>query len=278
MENFIEFCTDYKVLFEITSSVATAIAVFIGLVTLLEVRRQRETTYKPQLIIEEFLFELNTSKYPFKIINNGLNEFIGVNTGSEVKLYLNSLNIGFATASNIEFEFGCDIDKYLKIISDYNKKLDNGLTKNDFEKINLQFSKKQGMILVESKSSKSIGSAISTKHLVYSNYLLPATIQPNPLRLEVPSYILFLHQVLFYYQLNSNFELLDDFKFNVKASYLDISNKRHFKNFNLVITLGLKRSDTTKFKINLNLDKKSILTGLKFWNKKPSYIIINYPD
>ncbi|WNM18600.1 hypothetical protein [Flavobacterium capsici] len=254
MEILNSFCTEYLNLFTIISSIATAIAVGIGLYTLVEVRKQRESTYKPQLIIEEFSFGLDTINYPYKIHFYDSNKILGIPTEPSNKINLNCLNIGFATASNVKFKFGCDIEKYVKIIKKFNNEFVANGNPNNFDIIKLSYSKNQNLILGESIKYPS---EIYLNHTEYGNnlkfdYFLPVTIDSNPIRIEIPYFILYLFKVLFYYSLNSKFKVKTNFSFYLETTYLDIANKRHFKKFNFNINPVFNGSKIFKFNVDID--------------------------
>lgn len=220
--DFITFCNTYINLFAIISSIATAIAVLVGLVTLIEVKRQRESTYKPEIVILEDTFLIIKDSLPYKYKSDV--ESIDI---EKLTFHLNCLNIGFASAKNVIFNFSIDTEKYIKIIKKYNNQI------ND-EKIIIHSDKRSKVISIKSQN-KLINNITFYKNNddLKLNYFLPVNIKNEIIKVEIPTYMLYINSLLVYYNWKYKSLFYETYKFNLAISYVDIGDKKHLKNFEI---------------------------------------------
>lgn len=116
-----------KSLIEILAAVGTFISALIGLYTLFEIKKQRKSTYKPELFLDSFYFELISN--PFFVEKEGLMRF-KINDKTKKKkekvdeedepnknpIYVNYTleNLGFGFAKLIECKWEFDFNKAIK--------------------------------------------------------------------------------------------------------------------------------------------------------------------
>lgn len=243
-------------IFTIVSALATVIYTIITFRTLKEIKAQREATYRPDIIIDEGLFYI----YSFKDENG---EFPSEYTyGKKQQDYysenlrmnsfgMNLFNIGLAAAKEVKIKYSFDLDKIFTTIIEQNKALPNDKIINIIKNDNtLEFI----------PSDNCVGSKCNSIHFINSqlnrefNHILPTNITNNPIKLNLPTYILEMHSILIYnFWLNETeikkFPEIPVITLNI--SYLDIGNKSHSKEYELLILFqgGSKNESMNSFKV-----------------------------
>lgn len=228
MDSFIQFCSNYDSVFNVLSSIATALAVFIGVYSIYEVRKQRESTYMPDLIIEEKLFEMVER-------NQGLRFFYDDEEKNDLNLrlaqfHLCCYNIGFASAKKIKCEFIFNADCYIKKI---NKNLKALSRENE---ITFQFGKGKKFIKILSSNSVFENQALALKNgfKIDKNLILPVSVANEPIKIEIPYPILLFFIINQYYSFeNEHADDDSDFNFTFKISFYDIGNVKRSKTYKI---------------------------------------------
>lgn len=240
--------------FTVVASIATAVYTFVAFKTLLEIKAQRETSYRPDIIIEEndfYIYSCETSKGLFpteytyqKNPNDYKTTHLNINSFN-----INLYNIGLATAKEVNIEYSFDLESIISII----KKMNETLPKEKI--IDIEYNKK----FIEFIPSEN---AVSTKsfHSITNqlknnvNHILPISISNNSIKILLPSYVLQLYSILIYntWLDNSKSKEFPDLPLiNLKFEYLDIGNKKHKKEYELSIQYngGSKTESWNSFKV-----------------------------
>lgn len=236
IDTFVQFCNDYECIFSVVSSISTALAVIVAVYTILEVKRQRESTFKPELIIEEkyftFAHDKNYSFYYHDNPNHRLEDSIFFN------FYLCCYNVGFASAKKIECEFSFDFDKYSKEIY------------KNLKTLNLEheiiFKKhKNESVSFESKNEKFLSGSFTLVNgfKSYLNFVLPVSINNDNSRIYIPHSILLVNLIHQYYSFESQNKTDENFYFYFKISYYDIGNIKHKKKYKITFMPSIRGND-----------------------------------
>lgn len=160
--------------FSIISGLSTAIATILVFFTLLEMIRERKTTYQPELLPENF-----------KKLDNDNNITDCENTypkSIEGMERIKIVNIGLGAAKDININFGIDIAKIVEHIN-----------QNDFKKkYRIEFNNENGFSSIESNGFKLM---INIKNDLRCNidHILPLSSDSVPVCVDIPhSYLYFL--------------------------------------------------------------------------------------
>lgn len=259
-------------IFTVLASVATSICAYVAFKTLNEVKKQRESTYLPDIVIGE------ENLYVYFRDRNGVfepAEYSYENKGyyfhdlkkCEANFYLIKLkfyNIGLATAKEVKLEFFFDKDDIQRSIdksSNVNRDLRVEFRKNDFEFFEGETRVKHGYYAIDEKIN-------------YLGYLMPITVSRKPFMCEAPnlasSLLLCMINPSELYELHEKnlmmcpvepFYVLDGLK--VLITYKDINNKSHVKLYHVSITSSWMTGYSVEFKIRAkvleNSDMKAVI-------------------
>lgn len=224
--------------FQIIAAVATAIAAYLTYKTLKEVKKQRESMYMPDIIIEEKRFYIYTAK------KNDISSFCEFTlekkdqnyTAKEFKiskLQIDIFNIGLATAKNIKVTFKFDIDKAISIIEKMNKNMSSEKAINIIKTRN-------GIEFKGGTKSIASGSVHFTKNQLHStiNHVLPINISNSSYKIELPQFILELYSNIIsqFWILDSKTIEMEEFPLiEINFTFFDIGNKKHKKKYQLCL-------------------------------------------
>jgi hypothetical protein len=200
--------------------------------TLLEVKAQRESTYRPDLIIEQKDFVISSSpegNYYKKSETSSKKkaEVFLIDNFSE-KFEFRIFNIGLATAKDVHATFTLDLSKSFSLIEKLNKKVPEENQVNlKLEKNFLHFSgKKNSMHIIDNQLTSRL------------NHILPVNILNDSAKIFFPAVILDIYTIYISHfwsaikpKTYSEFPEFPSIK--LKLEYQDIGNKTHFKEFEL---------------------------------------------
>lgn len=274
-----EYLNVIYLIFAIISSIATAIYAFITFRTLREIKLQRESMYKPELIIcNDMFYLLNENEnsifpgiYSFK--EKPIEESFSENTNSNFKYAL--FNIGLGTAKNINISYNYSIEKSISIINELIAKLN--LDKEIIIEHNINVEVKDriktktsynGIMITNPYSlyhSEICYPNISLANEIEHNHILPVSYFKDPYEFNFPRvycelfsiYIFLINKLV---ELGLNLDkspnLLEFPEINIKISYYDISNllieKLYKCNFEIISLTNTSRYLQYTFKeINL---------------------------
>jgi hypothetical protein len=206
----------------LVSSVGTFFGALIILFTLLEIAKQRKSTYRPDLVFgrnEFYIYGNDSTKTtdiwsPIKLTKADR----GKNHNDQLPLRL--FNIGMGTAKNITAKWEFDIKECINKIKelDGEKKYTIELKESDY--LEVSYSHRQ-IFFPRMTMMDSI------------DYILPAHVENEPYKLRIPYLYLVLTSIIFTLSfkkgLNSSFPSHHGLK--VALNYLDIGNNEHKKEF-----------------------------------------------
>jgi hypothetical protein len=241
-------------IFTIISALAAVTYTIVAFRTLLEIKAQRETTYRPDIIVDEGLFYIYSYKsdkgeFPVEYTYEKKNQLYHCENFTISSFSINLFNIGLAAAKEIQIEYSFDLDKISSIINEQNKTLPADKI------INI----KKGNAFLEFKAAEN-AVVRSSYHAIDSqlkreiNHILPVNISSNPIKIALPTYILEIHSILIYsFWMNDTKD--NEFPelpiINLKISYFDIGNNKHSKEYELSILYhgGTKNESMNAFKV-----------------------------
>lgn len=224
----------------IIAGVGTFLSALVAMFTLVEIKKQRLSTYKPELILDSFCSKLYAKDFLSK--NDDLryitskyrenNQKKIIENNRQIYIYYLLQNIGFGTAKYIIGEWYFDYKKAMKILKKHiphNFEIQSN-TDSYFIK-NLE----TDALLVFFKSSLSKDSI---------DYILPEQTEENGKGQAIPSIIsdIFTYYIVFKYNINTglnNDPIYEEFKDLPKpkfqVQYKDFNGKKHSKKFELTI-------------------------------------------
>jgi hypothetical protein len=250
----IEFLLEYKELIVIFSGIGTFISAMIAVFTLNEVKKQRLSLYKPEILIKSFLVSI--SKSPLQKVKEELMKYKTCdfndysNNYNENKFEINSKykidNLGFGIAKNIKctWEF-----KTKKAITEIQKVLPTNYEFNWDKELNLYF-------LNNSENEDFYYSAFGNIERQEIDYISPINVQKNNHLHTIPEIIIYTHYLFLIFKENlvgkkaENFHI---FKFNnykfpepiLKVEYNDLNGKKYKYKYRFKITaVNLQIEDT----------------------------------
>jgi hypothetical protein len=243
-------------IFTILSAIATAIYAFVAFKTLLEIRSQRETTYQPDIIIEEknfyvYHYENEAGKFPVEFSYENKGQKYRTKRPVVNSFGINLYNIGLGTAKEIIVNYTIDVKSIEKIISILNE-ISSTLPDDKIYKIEKEAGK---VTIYAPKESDSYMSSyrLSNEHETKINYLLPVNISQAPYELHIPLYILELYSISLYtFWLHGHAKFPEFPAIFINLRFKDIGNKIHKKEFILKIIdfAGTEHGFHSGFKIS----------------------------
>lgn len=242
------FSKENAYLFDEISAVATAIAVIIGLYTIIEVIKQRQSSYKPEIIILDDYFDVNTNNYSYLYINkNSENKNIEDSFLNNMNFNVKLINLGLGTAKNVKVKFEIDIMKYLKkFYSFYENK------SNNMESFECELNRNSLYIVPPKYFGNKIHFNIDNPSKHKFNYILPVSILDNLTELKIPAYITYIHSIILH--LGWKYQNLEktDFEFNIEIQYEDIGGKKFEKKFKISFEIAtiMKESSSLLLKVS----------------------------
>lgn len=228
------------------AGIAAIIYCFVAYRTLKEIKIQRETIYRPDIIVDEnwfyiYGFKTTNAVFPVEYTYEKKSPSYRTEKFMVSSFDINLFNVGFAAAKEINIAYSFDIDTIVSKISAMNQNVPQ-------DKI-IQVTNHGNWIEFRHHGSFNLSSSHSIKNQLkrHINHLLPINVTQEPCKLPIPSYILELNSIIIYTQhiafatKTSNLEIkeLPDFpempiiKMNIE--YIDIGNKKHEKYFELSI-------------------------------------------
>jgi len=246
--NLDQIIAQLSVLISLIAPLMTFFAVIIAYLTLKEMQKQRENSYKPDIIITMPTFYM----YPYlngdvhlpllwTLINPS-----GKKESNKNKIFANGYNIGLGPAKQVYLVWNFDKDTFLQEIKEKNK--DNIL--------NIEITKNQ--LIVELSATKKFRLVIKniTKNKI--DYILPSKVKTEPTKLDIPESYLNLVSILLFLE---NFKKINkDINFpplKMNLTYIDIGKtplqKEFIFNFK-ISSLGRNLyGDLTNIQINTEI-------------------------
>ena len=239
----------------IINSISTLIVALIAIFTLIEVYKQRKSSYKPELIIEHQNFKLiKYTEFEIPVIwMNRIEQFDIVSKNEANPMFSDEgfkipvHNIGLGTAKNIQITFSTDLKKTINKINklDVNKNIKIEFENSSF----ISFEpKKENYFLY-----KGITFNFQNEFKISIDYILPSQIEKEATNINVPMHYLYLCSILIYLWNKSETKdkgFIELPILNMLIEYRDIGNKRYKRklsiSFEISVTSVIATSGRTK--------------------------------
>jgi len=199
---------------------ATLIATIILIFTILEMKEQRKTTYKPLVIVSnsedlyyQFIYHPERNHpFFFEVVNKDI--FIENETDVKSSLFrIKSFNIGLGAAKNIKIHFKYDVSKFVEMIQQCKMEKELKISYND-QKVKILY------------DDSSIELPLNNSNIQSFDYLLPANVDNNPLLIKLPKAFEFLYSAMLFSKFYSQMKHVDFIKIpdvNMTVTYSDIA-------------------------------------------------------
>jgi hypothetical protein len=232
----------------VLAGIAAAVSSYLGFQALVEVRKQRETTYQPEIILSGGLFSMNNVpltrttipfpaaipwEYTYEVKDK---DYQAPFTNRITPLPINVYNIGLGAAKNVTISCETDVNEWLAI---YNK-----LAEDIEGELPFVFTYIAKDKILQFKSAKYVGTGSMWLHLnslpEVVNHLLPSSIEREPYKFILPSLIFYFITALTYMDFYTQVAGKPTPKFRVPSPlpniyfdvrYLDIADKKIGKKF-----------------------------------------------
>jgi hypothetical protein len=235
----------YKDLVMIFSGIGTFISSLIAVFTLIEVKKQRHSYYKPDILIKTFLVAI--SKSPFLKNEEELLEYKTCNFNdysnnyNEVKYEVSAKykveNLGFGIAKNVKCQWKFDAKKAIQLID---KELSKNFSFSLHKNLNLYF-------LNDSNNENFHYSAFTKIEKQNIDYIAPINIQSHSHLHTVPNIIMYTHYLFLLFKEKlleekaDNFGIFkfEEYKFpapSLMIEYRDLNNKKYMKEYKFELT------------------------------------------
>lgn len=266
MLNFIE-CINTKVdWFSTLSLLATLITAIATFWTVTEVKKQRESSYHPELYLSNQNVYFYGRKYddiflPFDYSTEPIeiNHF-EYRTG---KISIELHNVGFAVSKAVSFQWEFDIKTALEQIEKNNL--------SDFFHIEHNIGLEIAVPQTRYKHFHMVENQLRGGEL---NYIMPTTVQGTPTRLYIPScyidlYLVHLSSALSFYQEKTeennefgiqNYDSKDFTPLLLNLSYRDLQGKAHLKRFKLEFSFSSITSPKSLTDDNRELGQQTLIS------------------
>ncbi|MCE9508049.1 MAG: hypothetical protein K8R48_07030 [Alphaproteobacteria bacterium] len=179
---------------EISSFVSdwgTFLAALAAFLTLLEMHRQRKHSYKPDIVPIEKTFNGYFESAIFCTWKENIPQKLAKRdktTSADVDIKLSLFNLGNGAAKNLQFEWDFEFESFIKKLNSINKKAETGIEIDNSGPL-LQF-KENGQC--------KIGVNLKPNLKDRKDYLLPASIEREGLKISLPMAYIWLVSNYFY--------------------------------------------------------------------------------
>lgn len=254
-----EFILENKEIINLLASIGTFISAIIALYTLIEVKKQRLSTYKPEILIKSFLVYINKSPLflesdellLFKTDN--FNEYKNDKTQKkefEISCLYKIENLGFGLAKNIKVTWFFDMEKALKI---FEKEFNEDFYFSQHKPLKYYFLHKKN------DENFQISFINENKITQVTDYITPINIKEHTHYHTIPEGIVTIHFLYYIFKnnliekssktiYNAEFENFPQVK--MKIEYYDLNNKKYTNNYkfktSIVSTQHENKTDMSK--------------------------------
>ena len=240
----VDFLLQYKDLVLIFSGIGTFISSLIAIFTLVEVKKQRHSYYKPDILIKTFLVAISKSpvlkkeellEYKTCDFNDYSNNYNEVKY--EVSAKYKVENLGFGIAKNVKCQWKFDAEKAIQLI---NKELPQKYSFSLHESLNLYFLRNS----IDEDFYYSASANIE-EHAI--DYIAPINIHSHSHFHTVPDIIIYAHYLFLIFRVgllekeaqNFNIFRFKNYKFPIPSliiEYRDLNNKKYKKKYKFELT------------------------------------------
>ncbi|MCC6372302.1 MAG: hypothetical protein IT236_14965 [Bacteroidia bacterium] len=238
----VEFLLKHSEIINLLAGIGTFISALIALFTLLEVKKQRLSMYKPEILIKSFILSISKSpllkkeellEYRVIDFNDNSNNYYQTKLEPSPNYKLD--NFGFGIAKNIVCKWEFESDIAIEMIK---KIFPNNYTFRTISELNIYFLKK----LDNEEFHFSINSDIDNQTI---DFIAPINQQKHYHFHAIPSVIIYTHYLFLIFKKDLLTENCANFRFFefenfprpiLKIEYSDINNKKYKKTFKFRIT------------------------------------------
>ncbi|MDY3338691.1 hypothetical protein PG279_05815 [Riemerella anatipestifer] len=237
-----EFIIEHKEIINLLASVGSFISTIIALYTLIEVKKQRLSTYKPEILVKSFLVYINKSPLflesdellLFKTDN--FNEYKSDKTKSkeyEISCLYKIENLGFGLAKSIKVTWSFDMERALKILD---KELDKEFYFTQCKPLKYYFLKQKN------NENFQISFMNKNKIIQTTDYITPISVKEHTHYHTIPKDIVTIHFLYYIFknnltEKNSKTNYSSEFKnfpqIKMKIEYYDLNNKKYINKYKL---------------------------------------------
>lgn len=238
----------------LSASVGAFFSAIATLLTIRQMKQQREASYRPELIFSRCYFSASKERassdsMPTNWVQaTDVEGMAGMSTMDSIPLR----NVGMGAAKSISISWSFPIEEMMNHVNDLAQKT---LTP-------AHFTLENGVL---SLKSESLGARISlwkNQQQEYLDYVLPASIQKDPIHLKLPHAFMLLSSALpFLFVKDKEHKSFPEIpSLRVQLEYHDIGNKRYSVLFEIKVGLEMISSDGT---FNGYLESTSSSTSAK---------------
>ena len=255
-----EFCANYIDVINIISGVGTFLSALIALFTLREVKKQRLSLYKPEILIKSFLISISKNplfldnnellKYKTSIFNDHSINYDDIDFEVYPKYKVDNFGFGIAKSVNCTWEFDTKT-----AINQINKIIHPRYSLNLHDSIDVYF-------LRDSKNEDFHYSSNAMINKNQTDHISPINIQENYHYFSIPNIIIFTHYLFLIFDQNLTTKSVKNFnhyefeeisfpKPTLNIEYADLNNKKYRTKINFKVTAVVTQVGE---KINMNED------------------------
>jgi len=226
----------YIALFASIGACLSALATFL---TIREMKKQRESSYKPELIISGVCF--SASKHP--VAEGVLATFWKVDGANEdgpidLNFKLPIMNIGLGAAKDVYVEWSFPIEECVGVV--------NGAA-GGFEEGSL-FVYDDGVLMCRSEEYGRITSYWKNQDKAIFDYVLSADVKADPVMLMLPPAYITMAAAFVKVKCNKMGSMQPEFKpLGISFEYLDVSDRKCVSKFEIVLDVMVHGMDGSFF-------------------------------
>jgi len=231
-------------IFDIISSISTAIASILILLTFIEMIRQRRALYRPEIIVENCT-ENELCEKPELIKNVSKLEAIEISGLYFIKIY----NIGLGASKNIKINWDYNINALFTYINNnHNKKYKIKYYDNNKNIIEIKYDTKLIML-----------GDVKLDKLANIDHLLPANTDCTPQYIKVP--FIYMHLLVIALNISTSEKVKEIIEtiasLYIRIEYRDISDIKIIKKYKLkpnIFMIGSQHEIVNKIQANFDIE------------------------
>jgi len=207
------------------SSIGACLAALAALWAVQEMKRQRAATYHPELVLSQKIFEgagsVKDNRVPVSWIQRSSSGEVIEDSGRFFEVPLR--NVGLGAAKEVKALWSFPISELVALIND--------IAQRTMTPLYITFESEQLHI----KSEGLINSIVMTKRdsSEIVDYVLPLSIQPNPIMLKLPMSYVYLTSILIFLTCKENSKEIEIPDIKLQLEYYDIANGKHNSSLDL---------------------------------------------
>lgn len=235
-----KFFLEHKEIINLLASIGTFISAIIALYTLIEVKKQRLSTYKPEILIKSFLVYINKSPLflesdePLLFKTDNFNEYkIDKNQSKEFEIscLYKIENLGFGLAKNIKVSWSFEMEKALKILE---KELNEEFYFTQYKPLKYYFLNKND------DENFQISFINENKIIQTTDYITPINVKEHTHYHTIPKDIVTIHFLYYIFKnkltrkiskTNYSVEFENFPQIKMRIEYYDLNNKKYINNY-----------------------------------------------